>query len=83
MLEGESKRKYKRRSRGAPKTRREIQRDFVARKKLTHSRLDVLIPNETKKDLDFLVDLYGKSRSEIIDELIKNAKSSCGFDDRK
>lgn len=83
MLGDKPKRKDRRRSVGEPKTRNEIQRDFVARKKLTHSRLDVLILNQTKKDLEFLVELYGKSRSELIDELIKNARRNCGFNDHE
>jgi hypothetical protein len=81
MLEGELKRK--RRPIGPVKSKREVQRDFIARKRLTHSRLDVLILNKTKEDLEFLVELYGKSKAEVIEELIKNARKNCGFNDLK
>jgi hypothetical protein len=71
----------KRQAKGPLKARSLAQRDFLARKRQTHSRLDILIPNEAKENLEFLVDLYGKNKAEIIEKLIEDARKNCGFND--
>ncbi|WP_447885355.1 RepB family protein [Serratia fonticola] len=79
MPNGESK--QKRRPVGPQKTRQEIRKDFLERRKLTHKRLDIYISNAVRDDLDFLTKIYDKTQVEIIEELIKIAKKNCGFKD--
>ncbi|HGM7400839.1 RepB family protein [Serratia bockelmannii] len=79
MPGGESK--QKRRPVGPQKTRQEIRKDFLERRKLTHKRLDIYITNGVRNDLDFLMKIYGKTQVEIIEDLIRTARKNCGFKD--
>lgn len=79
MIEGVHERK--RRPKGPQKSNASYQRDFWERRKLTHSRIVMVVPNEVKEDLELLSSVYGKTKTEVIEQLIKIAKNGCGFKD--
>ncbi|WP_323839667.1 RepB family protein [Photorhabdus africana] len=71
----------KRRPKGAQKSNADTQRDFRERHKLTHSKINVIVPNQVKEDLDFLANVYSKTKTEVLIDLIRTARSNCGFKD--
>lgn len=66
-----------------PKSNTQKARDLRERRKETHSNLQVMIRNGVKEDLLFLSKLYNKTQTEIVEDLIENARKNCGFNDSK
>ncbi|CNI08337.1 putative plasmid copy number control protein [Yersinia kristensenii] len=71
----------KRRPKGPQKSNATYQKEFWERRKFTHSRIVMVVTNEVKDDLELLSSVYGKTKTEVIEELIKTAKANCGFKD--
>ncbi|CNM03653.1 RepB family protein [Yersinia pseudotuberculosis] len=69
------------RPKGLQKSNAASQREFWERRKFTHSRIVISVPNRIKEDLEILSSVYGKTKTEVLEELIKTAKANCGFKD--